>query len=440
MRGLLSGLFLLSAALQAEHLNALLLDVLQTNPSVIERLKNFEATRADVTIARAGYYPTVDLAAGVGKERTDRTPTGGVMATTDFDVTQASLTYNQNLFNGFATLHRVDEQDARSVAAAYSYIESVNGTSLDLVTAYLEVMRSSALLETSRQSVKINQEIFNKVSKLYESGLTTLSEVNKIESSLALAKSNAVVNENNLASTRFALERLVGKAIDPAELEKPAFTASLPANFESAIDNAFNNNPSLLVSDYNIKQAAAVRNGAKSVYYPKVDLELSRSYGKRLSAYDGEEEQFKAMATVSFNLFNGFADKATLQKNAALLQLEHASRDKLRRQVKEGLNLAWTGYKKLQEQLKHLEAYKEFSLKTLTLYSKEYDLGRRSLLDLLAAQSDFIGSKSQIINTEYDILLAQYRILDTMGTMTASLLSQSGELYANVGLSAPTAP
>ena len=440
MRRILSALFLVSAALQAQSLNALLLEVLQTNPTVIAQLKNFESTRPDVTAARAGYYPSIDLSAGVGKEKTDRTPTGGLTATTDFDVTQASLTYSQNLFSGFATLHRVDEQSARSVAAAYGYIQTLNGISLDLVTSYLEVMRSNDLLETSRQNVKINEEIFTKVSKLYESGLTTLSEVNKIESSLALAKSNAVVNENNLATTRFTLERIAGNPVAPDALEKPEFIWELPATFTSALEHAYGNNPSLLVSDYNIKQALAARKGAEATYYPRLDVEVSQTYGKRLSAYDGEEEQFKAMATLSFNLFNGFADQAAVEKQALLLQFEHANHDKLRRQVKEALHLAWTGYEKLRQQLEHLKAYKEFSLKTLTLYSKEYDLGRRSLLDLLAAQSDFIGSKSQIINTEYDILLAQYRILDAMGIMTSAMLTQSDEFYAKVGLQTPTAP
>ena len=61
--------------------------------------------------------------------------------------------------------------------------------------------------------------------------------------------------------------------------------------------------------------------------------------------------------------------------------------------------------------------YEKFSNKTLELYSREYDLGRRSLLDLLSAQNDLIGANSQIINANYNILFAKYRILDAMGIL-----------------------
>lgn len=85
-------------------------------------------------------------------------------------------------------------------------------------------------------------------------------------------------------------------------------------------------------------------------------------------------------------------------------------------------------------QLEHLNAYKDFSLKTLTLYSKEYDLGRRSLLDLLSAQNDFIGSKAQIINTEYSRLYAKYRILDALGTLVSTVVGDTTVVYNKVGL------
>ncbi|MDQ1338273.1 MAG: outer membrane protein adhesin transport system [Campylobacterota bacterium] len=89
---------------------------------------------------------------------------------------------------------------------------------------------------------------------------------------------------------------------------------------------------------------------------------------------------------------------------------------------------------KLGNQLEHLNEYKKFSLQTLTLYSKEYDLGRRSLLDLLSAQNDFIAAKAQIISTEYSMLFARYRILDAMGTLVSTILGETDILYSNVGL------
>ncbi|MDQ7062139.1 MAG: TolC family protein [Sulfurimonas sp.] len=303
-----------------------------------------------------------------------------------------------------------------------------------MLNTYLQVMKNEELLQTAKANVDINVEIFTKVQKLYDSGLTTLSEVNKIESSLSLARSNYVVQENTLLDVTYNMKRVLGRFLDPSKMLQPEFTTKLPASLEEASQFAIGHNPSLLVSSYNIKLAQATYKEKNAPYYPSLDIEISQSLNKNLSAVEGTDDRFRAMAYLKYNIFNGFADDSALQKSRSNIHQEVESKNDLRRQVLEGLELSWASNEKLTLQLKHLEDYKKFSLKTLTLYSKEYDLGRRSLLDLLSAQNDFIGSKSQIINTKYSMLFAKYRILDAMGILVPSVLGNTDDVYTNVGL------
>ena len=69
-----------------------------------------------------------------------------------------------------------------------------------------------------------------------------------------------------------------------------------------------------------------------------------------------------------------------------------------------------------------------FNLETLDKYKSEYELGRRTLLDLLSAQNDVVNSKSQLINAEFDRLFASYRILDSIGNINSYILEQKAEL------------
>ena len=440
-KSLLTVLFL-TTALSAQDLKTTVGEILSTNPIILERLKNYNATKEDITNAESGYYPKVDLNLGFGIEQTDKTDINGadvILADEgDFSVYQNSLKYTQNLFNGFSTTYQVQEQEYRTASAAYSYIEKVNNTSFEMVNQYLQVMRNQELLETAKENVQINEEIFTKVRKLYDAGLTTLSEVNKIESSLSLAKSNLVVQENTILDVSYNFQRVLGRYMDPESMSKPALNITLPATQEKATQFAMQNNPSLLVSEFNIKLAQATNREQESNFYPKIDIEISQSMNKNLSAIKGEDNRFRAMAYLSYNIFNGFADSSKLQKSISQVHQEVENKNNLRRQVIEGLSLSWTADKKLQEQLVYLEQYKEFSLKTLTLYAKEYDLGRRSLLDLLSSQNDFIASKAQIINTEYSLLFAKYRILDAMGTLVSAVVSNEDIIYSNVGLDGNT--
>ncbi len=426
----------LLSSVYAQDLKTTLNEVINTNPVILERLKNYNATREDIVSAKADFYPQLNLSLGVGIEKTDKSnlAAGAPDTHNSYSVYQNSLTYTQNLFNGFSTSYQVKGQEYKTLSAAYSYIEKVNDRSFELVNQYIEVMKNKALLSNAQENIDIDQEIFERVQKLYNSGLTTLSEVNKIESSLALAKSNYVVQENTLLNKQFQLARILGRNLNATDMIKPSLNVQIPSSREKTAAFAIRHNPSILVSRYNIKLAKATHKEKKSAYYPKIDVTVSQSMNKNLSAIKGNDDAFKAMVFLSYNLFNGYSDKAAIQKSVSLLHQEVESKNNIQRQIIEGLNLAYVANEKLQEQLIHLIEYRKYSKKTLTLYQKEYDLGRRSLLDLLSSQNDFIRSKAQIITTQYSILFAKYRILDAMGILVDTVLGEDNGAYSNVGL------
>lgn len=412
------------------------IEVLNTNPTVIERLKNFRATKQDLNIAEAEYYPSVDLQASVGYNNAGQL----YSHVPDMDYTNytSSLVFTQNLFNGFSTMHKVDYEEARILAAAYKYIETADDSAFKMTEAYLTVLKSNELLQTAIQNVQINESIFKKVQELFQSGLTTDSEVKKIQSSLSLARANLIVQKNNSKDAEFRLKRILGRMPDVQNMQKPELQVDMPESYERAGMYAIEHNPSILVSRYNIKSAQSLWKQNKKEYYPRLDLEISQSYNdaqRDTNTFDRADDRLKAKLVLSYNLFRGGADSASIQKNISKVNQEiEVKRDK-KRQVIEGLELSWNSYEMINQQLDELKKYSRFSEITLDLYKEEYDLGRRSLLDLLSAQNDVINSRSQIITAEYDYLFAKYRILDAMGLLTKVVLGDTDEYRAKVSLS-----
>jgi len=340
------------STLSAQDLQTTINEVLSTNPVVLERLKNYNSTKEDITTAKAGYYPKLDLSLGGGYENSERKDWENETTLKDHQnnninslglgVYQNSITYTQNLFNGFSTTYQVSQQENRTISAAYSYIEKANDTSFEAVNKYLQVVRQTELLQTAKENVDINKEIFKKVKKLYEAGLTTLSEVNKIESSLALAQSNYVVQENTLQDVEYNMQRVLGRYLKAENMTKPSLNVTFPETLEEATKYAMQHNPSLLVSKYNIKLAQAQYKEKKSPFYPRLDIEISQSMNKNLSAVEGTDNRFRAMAYLRYNFFNGFADQAALQKSVSQIHQEVQTKNDLRRKVIEGLNLLKT--------------------------------------------------------------------------------------------------
>jgi adhesin transport system outer membrane protein len=432
----------IASPLSALTLKESIIEAMNTNPVVQERLKNYRATQQDLNVANSEYYPKLNLSASFGHnwagdlKKSDTGDYEHKVVNQDYGNYETQLKLTQNLFDGFGTTHKVDYQESRILAAAYNYIEKSNDIAFKMTNAYLNVLRAYALLQTASQNVKSTEDIFQKVKDLYDSGLTTDSEVKKIESALSLARSNFTVQQNNTRDTEFSFRRILGRMPDVSEMQKPDMNTPMPDSPERAAIYSVNHNPSLLVSQYNIKGAQALWKQHKKEYYPKIDLEVSQTYNdvEQRNAFDSPDDRFKARIVLNYNIFNGGADSATVQKDISKINQEIDIKRDLKRQVIEGLDLSWNAYTMIGTQLKDLREYSKFSEKTLELYKEEYDLGRRSLLDLLSAQNDVINSRSQIITAEYDRLFAQYRILDAMGLLPLAVVGDTKEFTARVNL------
>ena len=73
-------------------------EVIKTHPVVQERLRNYRATRQDMSIADAGYMPTIDIVAGVGWREQGRV-NSDVKPEDNYDVYNSAITIKQNIFN-----------------------------------------------------------------------------------------------------------------------------------------------------------------------------------------------------------------------------------------------------------------------------------------------------------------------------------------------------
>ncbi len=406
--------------------------VLDTNPIINERLRNYNAIKAEIGIEEAGYYPTVNLESSTGRKTTGRISDEAINQT--YNVFQNSLILRQNIFNGFSTNEKVNYQKMQALSAAYNYLEKANDLTLQAVNVYTNLQKEKALLKNSKLNVEHNDLTYKKVKKKYDAGMTTLSEVSKIHASLSLSKSNMMLQKNRLLNAHNNFRRVVGQKIDIKKLKKVNFKLKLPKSQKNAEKYALEYNPSILVGKYNIKGASALHRESKSAFYPKVDLELSQNYNENYNEYIGTDDRTQGLVVLSYNLYNGGADEAKRLTTMSRLNQEVSVVNDLKRQVTERVDLSWSSYELSVDQIPFLQQYKSQSKETLQLYSKEYKLGKRSILDLISAENDFKRANDEFIYAEYNLLLAKYRIMHSMGLMMASVMGSEGEYYQRVGI------
>ena len=414
-------IYLLSAVnLSAQSVRKAVVEVINTNPQLKEELRNYRAFQQNLNIVESEYYPTIDIQASYGINRSAGFIDDiNISKDNSYNNYKTSLTLTQNLFNGFATTNKIDYEEARILVAGYRYIEKSNEIAFAMVKSYLEVLHFDELLKIAVKDVQLNEITYQKIEELFESNMITLSEIKKIESTLFRSKSNLVVQLAKARDAKFRYRRVAGKMPDIKSMRKPEHRINIPKSSQIASLYAINHNPALLVNRYKVKALQALRKQHKKGFYPTLDLKLTQNYGdtNQDTIYNLPDDRFQAKVVFKYNLYRGGLDSANAQKYISLTNQEIEKGRVLKRKIIEDIDIAWSIYDMTREQLKDLREYALSSKEALSLYQEEFSQGSRSLVELILVQNDVIKAEKSVIDAEYEALLAKYKILNATGNL-----------------------
>lgn len=264
-------------------------DAIMHNPEVREQIKAYRAIQAELEGAKGSWYPTIDLSAGIGYEEVDRESvpldnTGGDGLTRR----EGAIRLTENIFEGFATENEIKRQQHRLDAASYQVISKANQIALDMTEAYINLVKEKELVKLSEDNVETHQKILDQIIQRREAGIGNQVEVDQAQARLALAKSNLMAEKNNYSDTLSRFQRVLGRLPD-SELIPPTFEAKLPATQEEAIDQALLNHPTIRSANADIAEAQAQYDLSKAAFYPRIDLEVERTYDHNLAGIEGRD-------------------------------------------------------------------------------------------------------------------------------------------------------
>lgn len=391
----------------------MLQEVVRTDPEIRENLHNYNSIIEELKMSKSGYLPSVDVHGKYGAIRNHQDKT-----TDDYARGELAVKLTQNIFNGFGTQTAIRRDSQRAKAAYNKYIEIAQQKLYNAIEAYINVLKYYEILNITKENVKVHKETLLRIKRRFDQGFSTLGEVERVEGRLALAHSNLISNTNNLYDAKIKFHKSLGRWVDEKNLITPTFKLILPKTIEEAMDIALKNNPSIKASEHNIKAAKESLENTKKTFYPTFDIELSGTgYKNRSSGSDGKENELSGMLVLNYNLYNGSSDEANRQKYISLLGAQYAHKSKLKRDLMETLGLSWSAYTLLQKQQKYQVRYQNLTKKSKNSYTKEFQLGRRSLIDLLDVQDELNSARSQSVRNRYDILFAKYRVADSLGKL-----------------------
>lgn len=411
--GMVSGILLVNGStVIAQTLQEAIHQILQTHPEVRSVAYNRLGRDEEVRQAQSGYLPTLNFTAGTGWQDVQE-PLDDTLYPQQF-----TLSLRQNVFAGFATINEVDRQKSRVRSAAYRLGGTSENVALRTTEVYLNVLRRQELLRLSEENLETHLRIADQIKLRSESGVASKADSDQVMGRVSLAQANVVATKTNLLDAHSNYLSVVGNL--PKDLRKPTPPSSLlPTSLEEAEQAALKQHPTLKSAEADLEARHQQYDVAKAPYLPIIDIEVDQNWEEDLDN-EGKDSSLLAMVRLRYNLFNGFKDQARRAETAHLISEAREIRNNTHRQVVESIRLSWMAYQAIQERIDYLQQRVTATTETAASYTNQFNLGKRTLLDVLDTEAEVIDAKQALVEAEFNGLYSQYRILNGLGMLAKS--------------------
>ena len=397
-----------------------------SNPEYGEVAANRRATDEELKQGQALYLPSIDAHAETGPELTNSPSTRSAVFGTNNDSTArkwhnlASVTLTQMLFDGFNTKYEVERQQARVASAANRVRETAELVGLSIVESYLEVLRQRQLLMIAHQNVLDHEGLHGQITDGVSAGKSTQADEEQALERVAVARATESSTRQSLQTAEAKYIQVVGS--QAGQLQLPAIPyGKLDTDVNAEVLKTLAYNPTLEIFTSDIEVAYAESQQTESSFYPKVNLQVGATAGHDLQGVDGGDSSASALVVANWNLYRGGADVARSREFIERHSQAKESRMKAAREVENDVRSTWASMTSSAERAKEFANQAASNEQVVKAYKDQFNLDRRTLLDVLDAQNELFVSRSNTINSEFLEMLAVYRLLALKGQLLPTL-------------------
>ncbi len=391
-----------------------------TNPGVAEAGANRRATESEMRQVQSTLLPQVRLETRLGKERFDQqiipTPNGNAAWR---DSQQYSIVVRQTLFDGFATINEIWRQAARTDAAAMRTYERTELLALDGSEAYLDVVRYIRLIELASRNLQAHREILRNVDQRYAGGRAGEGDLQQTRERVAAAEAALYGFQQSLDEARARFRKVVG--LEPHNLRWPGRLPDLPPTKDATLAIAVRYNPTIRAAQADADAAKYGYRSTAGAFVPSVALEARGDTGTNYNNLLGRRDELSGKVVFSWDVFRGGQD-AWRRNEMAERYIENTQRHaRLQRDALESIDRAWSARAYSGDRIGALSRQVAADRRTIDAYTKEYELGQRSLIDLLNAQNSLFTASVSLVSIQSLAIFADFQMLAAMGHLLAYL-------------------
>ena len=321
----------------------------------------------------------------------------------------------------------VSAANQRVVSGRHDLDATESNVFAQVVAAYLGVIHDEAVVGLNHKNVEALAVNLKATSARFEHGDLTKTDVAQSTERLELARAQLVQSQVSLAASRERYVRLVGAP--PGQLAPPQPLLGLPASAGEAIETALRANPDMLAADAKVRAAHFETRAANGSRLPRLAAIGSFEYdnyfgtlGGPLAAqgiYAQHDKVAQIGAQLTIPLYQGGGPAAEVRQAQAREGAALETANGVNRAVVETTRSAYYAWRASSTVIASSEAAVAAAELGLAGVRAENKIGVRTILDILNAEQELLGTQVQLVTARRDSYIAAFNLLTAMGQANA---------------------
>ena len=411
---------------RAETISGALIKAYLTNPDINSQRATVRQTDEGVPQANAGYLPKVSVFGDVSVAH--QTGNQIIPGSAPFNYSTGAfprgygVQANQTVFDGYQTINRIRSAESQVMGAREQLRNTEQNTLLSGVTAYMDVLQDTAILDLDRNNVEVLQEQLRETRDRFTVGEVTRTDVAQAEASLASAQATALSAEATLEAVVARYRQVIGDQPTSLAPVKP-IVRPLPKTLPDAVTISQVEHPAITALLDGVDAAQLQIKIAEGALYPQVSLTASASNNYDVSTTPGLRAfTAQIMGQVTIPIYQGGAEYATIRQSKEGLSVQELRADSARDQIRQNVVAAWGLNQASVGVVRAARAAVSANEVALTGVREEAKVGQRTTLDVLNAQQALLQARTTLVQAEHDQVVNSYSLLSAVGRLNIPTL------------------
>ena len=386
------------------------------------------AVREEKPRARAGLLPTLSASGTYSNNRVKRTLTNGLSDEPDYVSRNYNLTLKQPLFRRDSWI-RYQQADTRISSAEHqAEVERVK-LILRVSEQYFYCLYADAVTQFARAEVSALEGLLISVTRGFESGATTRTDVLDAEARLDSARVKLIEAEQNADAVRRALESSTGQRIDAIFPIQPDSLVLRDPNLriQEWREAALATNPEIEAARENVQLARQEVKLQQAGHYPTLDLIAQHQFADNETISTLGARTTNNLWGLQFNvpLYAGGLVSASIRQAGARLERAHADLDSRTADISLRTARAVESLLASSQRVKALNRAEASARASLTGTEKGVQAGTRSFIDVLNARQQLFEAMQSKARANADFILGLLYLKATTGFADETAINEA---------------